>query len=56
MARGYPMSEKIEPRKILVLFSSPRKKCNSAILANEIIKGAESEGANVEIARLHGEA
>ena len=48
------MAEKNEPRKILVLFSSPRKKGNSATLANEIIRGAESEGANVETVRLHG--
>jgi hypothetical protein len=31
-----------------VLCSSPRKKGNSAALANEIIRGADSEGANVE--------
>ena len=48
------MTEKNEQRKILVLFSSPRKKGNSATLANEIIRGAESEGANVETIRLHG--
>jgi multimeric flavodoxin WrbA len=48
------MSEKNESRKILVLLSSPRKKGNSATLANEIIRGAESEGANVETIRLHG--
>ncbi len=48
------MTEKNESRKILVLFSSPRKKGNSATLANEIIRGAESEGANVETVHLHG--
>ena len=48
------MTAKNEPRKILVLFSSPRKNGNSATLANEIIKGAESNGANVETVRLHG--
>ena len=37
-----------------MLFSSPRKKGNSATLANEIIKGAKSEGADVETVRLHG--
>jgi multimeric flavodoxin WrbA len=42
------MTENNEARKILVLFSSPRKKGNSATLANEIIRGAESEGAIVE--------
>jgi multimeric flavodoxin WrbA len=46
------MTEKNEPRKILVLFSSPRKKGNSATLANEIIRGAEAEGANVETVQL----
>jgi multimeric flavodoxin WrbA len=54
MAKGYPMTEKNESKKILVLFSSPRKKGNSATLANEIIRGAESEGANVETVHLHG--
>ena len=48
------MTKKNEPKKILVLLSSPRKKGNSATLANEIIRGAESEGANVETVRLHG--
>ena len=48
------MTEKNEPRKILVLFSSPRKKGNSATLANEIIRGAESEGAKVEAVFLNG--
>ncbi len=48
------MTKKNEPKKILVLLSSPRKKDNSATLANEIIRGAESEGANVETIRLHG--
>jgi len=48
------MTEKNDPRKILVLFCSPRKKGNSAALANEIIKGAESAGASVETIRLHG--
>jgi multimeric flavodoxin WrbA len=43
-----------EPRKILVLFSSPRKKGNSNTLANQIIKGAESAGAEVESVYLHG--
>ncbi len=48
------MTEKNEQKKILVLFCSPRKKGNSATLANEIISGAESEGAKVEMLRLHG--
>lgn len=54
MVKGYLMTEKSEPRKILVLFSSPRKKGNSATLANEIIRGAESQGAKVGTLRLHG--
>lgn len=47
------MTEKHEPRKILVLYSSPRKKGNSATLANQIVKGAESAGANVESVYLN---
>ena len=47
------MAGTIEPRKILVLFSSPRKKGNSAALTNQIIKGAESEGAKVEAVFLN---
>jgi len=48
------MNAKKEPRKILVLFSSPRKKGNSATLANQIIKGAKSAGAKIESIFLHG--
>ena len=47
------MADTNKPRKILVLFSSPRKKGNSAALAKQIIKGAESEGANVETVFLN---
>lgn len=47
------MADTNKPRKILVLFSSPRKKGNSAALANQIIKGAASEGANVETVFLN---
>lgn len=43
-----------EKRKILVVFSSPRKKGNSNTLANQIVKGAESAGAIVESVYLHG--
>jgi multimeric flavodoxin WrbA len=43
-----------EARKILVVFSSPRKKGNSNTLARRIIKGAESAGAMVESVFLHG--
>ena len=48
------MNAENETRKILVVFSSPRKKGNSNTLANQIIKGAESSGANVESIYLHG--
>jgi multimeric flavodoxin WrbA len=48
------MSKDTESRKILVLLGSPRKNGNSAILARQIIKGAESEGAEVETVFLHG--
>jgi multimeric flavodoxin WrbA len=40
--------------KILVLQGSPRKKGNSITLADQIIKGAESAGAEVEKIFLHG--
>lgn len=41
-------------KKILVLLGSPRKKGNSAILAEEIARGAISAGAEVETVYLHG--
>jgi len=41
-------------KKILVLLGSPRKKGNSAALANQIIAGAESAGAVAESIYLHG--
>jgi len=47
------MAEKNQSRKILALLSSPRKKGNSTTLAKQIIKGAESEGAEIEAVRLH---
>ena len=40
--------------KILVLQGSPRKKGNSITLAEQIVKGAESAGAEVEKIFLHG--
>ena len=40
--------------KVLVLLGSPRKKGNSAILAEKITKGAMSAGAEVETVFLHG--
>ena len=48
------MNSENEARKILVVFSSPRKKGNSNTLARQIIKGAESAGAMVESVFLHG--
>lgn len=48
------MKTEDEARKILVVHSSPRKKGNSNTLANGIIKGAESAGADVESVYLHG--
>ena len=41
-------------KKILVLLGNPRRKGNSAILADEITKGAKSAGAKVETIYLHG--
>jgi multimeric flavodoxin WrbA len=41
-------------KKILVLLGSPRRKGNSAILADQITKGAKSAKAKVETIYLHG--
>ena len=41
-------------KKILVLLGSPRKKGNSTALAKQIVKGAESAGADVETVYLNG--
>jgi len=43
-----------ENKKVLVLLGSPRKKGNSALLAEKIAKGAISAGAEVESIFLHG--
>jgi multimeric flavodoxin WrbA len=40
--------------KVLVLLGSPRKKGNSAILAEQIAKGAKSGNAKVKTIYLHG--
>jgi len=48
------MLEEAKPEQILVLLGSPRKKGNSAALAEQIIKGAESMGAKVEKLYLNG--
>lgn len=41
-------------KKVLVLLGSPRKRGNSAILAEQISKGAKSQKAKVETIYLHG--
>jgi multimeric flavodoxin WrbA len=42
----------MEPRKILNVLGSPRKKGNSALLAKEVAAGAQSAGALVETFNL----
>lgn len=44
----------MKAKKVLVLLGSPRKKGNSAILAEQIAKGAKSEKAEVETVLLQG--
>jgi multimeric flavodoxin WrbA len=48
------MTKKKDLKKVLVLLGSPRKKGNSALLAERIAKGAKSVGAKVETLFLHG--
>lgn len=48
------MAGKKEVKKVIVLLGSPRKKGNSAILADRIAKGAKAAGAKVETIFLHG--
>jgi multimeric flavodoxin WrbA len=43
-----------EVKKVVVLLGSPRKKGNSAILADRIAKGARAAEAKVETVFLHG--
>lgn len=47
------MSDELKAKKILVLLGSPRKKGNSIIMAQQIINGAESVGAETESIFLH---
>ncbi len=48
------MTNSNKETKIIALLGSPRKKGNSTLLANQIILGAESEGATVESIYLNG--
>jgi multimeric flavodoxin WrbA len=48
------MTKKKAVKKVLVLLGSPRKKGNSALLAEGIAKGAKSVGAKVETLFMHG--
>ncbi len=48
------MQKEEKQKKVVVLLGSPRKKGNSTVLANEIIRGAESAGAKVETIYLNG--
>lgn len=48
------MAKKKKVKKVLVLLGSPRKKGNSAILAEKIARGARSVGAEVETLFIQG--
>ena len=48
------MKNRESQKKVVVLLGSPRKKGNSAVLAKQISKGVESEGARVETVYLNG--
>jgi multimeric flavodoxin WrbA len=48
------MTNETKKTKILVLLGSPRKKGNSAALAEQIVKGAQGAGAKTEAVYLHG--
>ena len=48
------VSNQVKNGDVLVLLGSPRKKGNSATLAEHIIKGAESKNLKVETVYLHG--
>jgi len=54
MMKKEMMTAKMEAKKIVVLLGSPRKKGNTAALADRIIAGAESAGAAAERIFLHG--
>ena len=44
----------MEGKKVLVFLGSPRKKGNSALLAEQVMNGAKAAGAKVESFYLHG--
>jgi multimeric flavodoxin WrbA len=48
------METQMESKKVLVVLGSPRKKGNSAALANKMIVGAQSAGAEVETVFIQG--
>ncbi|MBA3029069.1 MAG: flavodoxin family protein [Desulfobacteraceae bacterium] len=48
------METKMEKQKVLVVLGSPRKKGNSASLAEKIIQGAEAAGAITETVFIQG--
>ena len=48
------MESKAKTKKVLVILGSPRKKGNSATLADRISRGAKSAGAEVETVFLQG--
>ena len=48
------MNEKNQKKKVVVLLGSPRKKGNSAILADRITRGAQQAGAEVVTFYLNG--
>ncbi len=48
------MTDNQKQQKVLVLLGSPRKKGNSAIMAEKIAEGAEAAGASVESLFIHG--
>lgn len=47
------MSNRDKPKSVLVLLGSPRKNGNSTALAKQVVRGAESKGAEVETVFLH---
>ncbi|MBW2091253.1 MAG: flavodoxin family protein [Deltaproteobacteria bacterium] len=48
------MNGKLKAENVLILLGSPRKKGNSAVLAEHLAQGAESAGAKVETIYLNG--